>query len=155
MMPRALGRRDAAFTLVELAMTLAMLAVLLGIALPMFGGWRDRMKTGQAQDDIIAIALVLDQRLLDTGQLPESLADIGRGGVLDPWGHPYEYLNLMTVKGNGKARKDHNLVPLNTDYDLYSKGPDGASTGPLTAKASRDDILRANNGRFIGPASAF
>lgn len=52
-------------------------------------------------------------------------------------------------------RKDHNLVPLNTDYDLYSSGPDGASVGPLTAKASRDDILRANNGRFVGPASAY
>jgi general secretion pathway protein G len=155
MTPQAISRREAAFTLVELMITLVMLAVLLAIALPMLRGWQDRIKTGQAQDDIIAIASVLDQRLLDTGALPESLAEIGRGGMLDPWGHPYEYLNLMTAKGNGKARKDHNLVPLNTDYDLYSKGPDGASTGPLTAKASRDDILRANNGRFIGPASSF
>jgi general secretion pathway protein G len=46
-------------------------------------------------------------------------------------------------------------VVRNTDYDLYSSGPDGASVGPLTAKASRDDILRANNGRFVGPASAY
>lgn len=46
-------------------------------------------------------------------------------------------------------------MPLNSDYDLYSKGPDGASVAPLTAKASQDDILRASNGRFIGPASAF
>ncbi len=155
MMPRAIRRREQAFTLVELAITLVMLAVLLAIALPMFRGWKERIKIGQAQDDIIAISAVLDQRLLDTGALPATLADIGRGGMLDPWGNPYEYLNLMTVKGNGKARKDHNLVPLNTDYDLYSKGPDGASVGPLTAKASRDDILRANNGRFIGPASSF
>ena len=99
----------------RLVMTLGMLAVLVAIALPMLSGWRDRMKTGQAQDDIIAISLVLDQRLLDTGQLPDGLAEIGRGGMLDPWGNPYEYLNLMTAKGNGKARKDHNLVPLNTD----------------------------------------
>jgi general secretion pathway protein G len=61
----------------------------------------------------------------------------------------------MTTKGNGKARKDHSLVPLNTDYDLYSKGPDKASVSPLTAKSSRDDILRANNGRFVGPASSY
>ena len=26
---------------------------------------------------------------------------------------------------------------------------------PLTAAASHDDILRANNGRFIGPASSY
>ena len=87
--------------------------------------------------------------------LPESLADIGRGGMKDPWGNDYVYLNLTTIKGKGKARKDHSLVPLNSDYDLYSKGPDGASVAPLTAAASHDDILRANNGRFIGPASSY
>jgi len=53
------------------------------------------------------------------------------------------------------VRKDHNLVPLNTDYDLYSMGPDGNSVGPLTAKASRDDIIRANNGSYIGPAANY
>ncbi len=47
------------------------------------------------------------------------------------------------------------MVPINSDYDLYSKGPDGASQGPLTAKASRDDIIRANNGRFIGPVALY
>jgi len=26
---------------------------------------------------------------------------------------------------------------------------------PLTAMASRDDIIRANDGKFIGPASAY
>jgi general secretion pathway protein G len=39
---------------------------------------------------------------------------------------------------------------LNSDYDLYSKGRDGRSVSPLTAKASRDDVIRASNGGFIG-----
>ena len=34
-------------------------------------------------------------------------------------------------------------------------GKDGASLGPLTAKESRDDIVRANDGRFIGLASEY
>jgi len=55
----------------------------------------------------------------------------------------------------GKARKDHSLVPLNTDYDLYSKGKDGQSRPPLPAPVSQDDVLRANNGGFIGLASTF
>ena len=53
------------------------------------------------------------------------------------------------------VRKDHNLVPLNTDFDLYSMGPDGESASPLTAKASRDDIIRANNGSYIGTATNY
>ncbi len=54
-----------------------------------------------------------------------------------------------------KARKDHFMVPINTDYDLYSMGADGKSLAPLTAKASQDDIIRANDGLFIGRASEF
>jgi len=52
-------------------------------------------------------------------------------------------------------RKDHNLVPVNSDFDLFSKGKDGQSKSPFTAKASRDDIVRANNGRYIGPVSGY
>jgi len=74
------------------------------------------------------------------------LADVGLGNKLDPWGHPYGYLNLGDKKGHGHARKDHSLVPINTDFDLYSMGPDGLTAPPLTAKHSRDDIVRANNG---------
>ncbi|MDH4073829.1 MAG: prepilin-type cleavage/methylation domain-containing protein, partial [Gammaproteobacteria bacterium] len=47
-------------------------------------------------------------------------------------------------------RKDGSLNPLNTDFDLYSAGADGESAGPLSATKSRDDIVRANNGAFIG-----
>jgi general secretion pathway protein G len=44
---------------------------------------------------------------------------------------------------------------LNTDYDLYSMGKDGKTKGPLTAKDSHDDVIRANDGRFIGLASEY
>lgn len=53
------------------------------------------------------------------------------------------------------ARKDRFLVPINCDYDLYSMGPDGETTAPLTARKSRDDIIRAGDGAFVGPASEF
>ena len=63
--------------------------------------------------------------------------------------------------GNGgggqsdRARKDHNLHPLNSDFDLYSMGPDGESQPALTAKASWDDIIRASDGGFVGRASRY
>ena len=55
----------------------------------------------------------------------------------------------------GHRRKDHSLVPVNSDYDLYSMGPDGDSQAPFTAQASRDDIVRASNGGYIGPVIEF
>jgi general secretion pathway protein G len=142
-------------TFVELAMVLLVLAVLAGVAVTSWSGWQNRLKTKKAQEDVIAISTVIDAHLADTGALPASLAAIGRGGITDPWGSPYQYQELASANGKGKARKDHSLVPLNSDYDLYSMGPDRASAAPLTAKASRDDILRARNGQFVGPASLF
>ena len=55
----------------------------------------------------------------------------------------------------GQARKDRFLVPLNSDYDLYSAGKDGKSRPPLSAQMSQDDIVRANDGAYIGLASQY
>jgi general secretion pathway protein G len=148
-------RTIAGFTLIEVVVAVGMIAVLASLALPLFGGWRDKIKTKTAQDDIIAISMAVDGFLADNARLPDGLSEVGRGGKKDPWGRDYQYRNLTTSNGNGQARKDHSLVPLNTDYDLYSSGPDGQSSAPLTAATSRDDILRANNGRFVGPASLY
>jgi len=65
-------------------------------------------------------------------------------------------LRLYGLPGNlPQARRDHNLVPINSDFDLYSMGPDGQSVKPLTGGVSRDDIVRANDGAFVGKASTY
>jgi len=148
-------RGDRGLTLLETLMALGLVAILAGMASTAWGAWRDRVMTKTAQADIIAMAMSLDTFISDNGAPPASLAAIGRKGFADPWGNAYVYTNLTTAKGKGSARKDHSLVPLNSDYDLFSKGPDGMSASALTAEPSRDDILRANNGRYIGPASRY
>ena len=55
----------------------------------------------------------------------------------------------------GKPRKDHFLVPVNSDFDLYSMGADGNSQAPFTADASYDDVVRAYDGRYVGLVSEF
>jgi general secretion pathway protein G len=75
--------------------------------------------------------------------------------VLDPWGRPYVYLSFTGLKGKGQMRKDKNLVPINTQFDLYSVGADGKSVAPLTAAASRDDVVMANDDNYVGLASEY
>jgi general secretion pathway protein G len=99
--------------------------------------------------DIHAEIWFYEQRV---GSLPATLDDLGMGPLVDPWGNPYQYLSFDGIKGKGKKRKDRFVVPINTYFDLYSMGPDGKSAIPLTAKASRDDIIVANDGDYVGPA---
>lgn len=132
-------------------MVVVIVGILASIGMPKFQGIIERARVAKAIGDIEAIQFELSA--LDS--LPTSLAAVGRASYPDPWGRPYVYVKLQGTKGNGAARKDKFLVPLNTDFDLYSKGLDGASSTPLSAKASKDDVLRANNGGFIGLASRY
>ena len=148
-------RRQGAFTLIEVLTAIAILGVLAAIAIPAYGGYSERARNAQARTDMVLIDQQIARfEISNNGALPDSLDQIG-GAPLDPWGAPYQYLNLRDPANLNNARKDHNLHPINTDYDLYSMGPDGRSVKPLTGGPSRDDIIRGRNGRFIGVATDF
>ena len=74
---------------------------------------------------------------------------------MDPWGSPYVYVNYADSGSKSLIRKDHFLHPLNSEYDLYSIGPDKKSSAPITAKDSYDDVIRADDGAFVGLASDY
>jgi general secretion pathway protein G len=44
---------------------------------------------------------------------------------------------------------------VNTDFDLYSVGKDGLTVTAFTAKSARDDVVRANDGRYVGLAENY
>jgi general secretion pathway protein G len=142
------------FTVVELLMSIVIVGVLAAIALPAYGRYQEKLKVRQAVQDIAWMSTTIQATWEDERSYPASLP-ASLASKLDPWGNPYQYLNLQTKGSTGHARKDHSLVPINSDFDLYSMGPDGKSVSPLTAKASRDDIVRANDGKYIGPASEY
>ncbi|RVU31057.1 prepilin-type N-terminal cleavage/methylation domain-containing protein [Neptunomonas marina] len=150
-------QQSAGFSLVELMISVGVIAVLASIAYPSYQDYVESVNEATAISEITVIAGKIDQYFIVHNRLPNSLNQIGVPGdmLLDPWDTPYQYTVLATLKGKGKARKNKNLVPINTDYDLYSSGKDKRSVSPLTAKHSRDDIVRANNGGFIGLASDY
>jgi len=148
------GHRRLGFTILELMIAVLVVALLTAIALPMYNGAILKAKISVVIGDLIQIDAAIERRR-GSGELPATLAELNIDVLLDPWKNPYQYLNIEAGVNKGQVRKDRNLVPLNTDYDLYSMGPDGVSKKPLTAKDSRDDILRAGNGGFIGRAEDF
>lgn len=148
-------RRQAGFTLAELLLGVAILAVLAAIALPAYSDYAERARVNQAITDIRFLNVLVRKYEDDHRDVPTGLAAIGHAGKLDPWGRPYEYLKLGGPGTAGKARKNKNLVPINSQFDLYSLGKDGASLPPLTAPPSHDDVVLANDGGFAGLASDY
>lgn len=150
----SLSRRARGFTFIELMMIIGLVGVLLLIALPSYSHYRDKARQRLAATEITALAAGLKMRWEDDRAYPASLEAAGLGAPLDPWGRPYVYYNVE-ANGKGGARKDHALNPINTDFDLYSMGPDGVTKKQVTQKDSLDDVIRANNGAFAGVAADF
>ncbi len=224
-MPTA-GRHQQGFTIVELLFVVVIAGALAGLAVPTYLGYLDKARLARCIAEIRYISRAIDAYQATNDAYPNNLAEAGADGILDPWGNPYEYLNIaaLTLPGNaggngngggigngggngnaggggggggsgnspsgggggngngngggnkgawqwllpneayaaaggnaskGKPRKDRFLHPINSDYDLYSMGKDGESVEPLTAKKSHDDVIRANDGGFVGLAVEF
>lgn len=138
--------------LIDLMLAVIIASLLMAVAVPADDQFIDRARVTRAIGDIGSISIAIERfGIKNNSRLPNSLNELLMDVPFDPWGAPYQYLNIVAAgPGKGAFRKDGKLNPLNSDFDLFSVGADGESMGPLSAAASRDDIVRANNGAFIG-----
>ncbi len=145
------------FTIVELLIAVAIGALLLAIAAPVYTTYVERSRSAQAISDLAALDMRIERFVSNNFRPPAALTDLPGDLPADPWGRPYRYLRIEGAPASilGDVRKDRNLNPVNSDYDLYSVGPDGDSRPPLANRLSQDDIVRAGNGGFLGQAADF
>jgi general secretion pathway protein G len=140
-------------TLIELVVVLGLIATLATIALFLYGNVNEKAMVARAADDIATLSSEISTFEMMNERLPTSLTEINRATFKDPWSRAYEYLDVSTSPAS--LARTGRSSPINTDFDLYSKGKDGTSTPPLTASGSRDDIVRANDGQYVGLASNY
>ncbi|MGD8983734.1 MAG: prepilin-type cleavage/methylation domain-containing protein [Desulfobacteraceae bacterium] len=143
------------YSLIELFVVIALLATLIGAGIPLYTTYIEKAKMTRAAEHISTLQKEIQMYKLSKKVLPRRLSDIRDADLVDPYGRPYQYQNFTNTDEKEKRRKDRFLVPLNTEYDLYSMGRDGQSEPPIMAPKSHDDIVRANDGIYIGPASEF
>lgn len=142
-------------TVIETVLALLMLAVLTQVAIAGYTDYRERAAIARAATDIAALENLIARYAAEHRVVPRSLADIGRADMKDPWGNPYQYFDHSGSKGNGQLRRGKRAVPINSDFDLYSMGKDGRSAASLSAEASRDDIIRGDDGRIVALATQY
>jgi general secretion pathway protein G len=148
-------RIPGGFTVVEVIIVMMILGLVIAVAVPAYDRYVERARVMETVLTVGEMSKAIRKWEMAKGALPDSLADVGYGTSVDAWGYGYQYFNLRNSKGNGQARKDKKLAPLNSDFDLYSIGRDGLTAASLSNKTSRDDIVRARDGGFIGTAEEF
>ena len=156
--PQDAAPRLAGFSIIEVLIVVAIIGLLLSIASPAYENYVDRRNYASTTQSLLAIQTAIDRFYVENNRFPESLEDVDLGNLTDAWGTPFYYLDMATYNrktSDAKVRRDKKLKPVNSDYDLYSAGKDRKTRAPFTAQESRDDIVRCNNGRFIGYASEY
>lgn len=146
--------KSGGFTLLELLIVVALLSLVIALSVNAFKDSNKRSQIDRAISDIKEMEIAIENYYMEFGhKYPANLLAIGVNNKLDPWGKPYEYLDISSLPNKGqdaRVRKDKNLYPINSDYDLYSMGEDGKTAASLGADESKDDVVRANNGGYIG-----
>ena len=125
------ARRRCGFTIIELLSVVAIIGVLSAIVVPHNQEAVDKAKVSRALADLHVIAGDLNTQ----DSLPATLAAVNRDKLLDPWGRPYVYVRFPAHGIPGNARLDLFAVAVNTRFDLYSLGPDGASSASVAGAA--------------------
>lgn len=152
--------QKSGFTLLELLFGLAIVSLLASIAIPTYRAHIDKANNNNAIAHINQIQVCIERFYTENFSYPAVINDIASclpNQGLDPWGNPYQYLNIIDGGPGimGQVRKDKMLNPINTNYDLYSKGKNGVSKKQLDNKDSVDDVILARDGAFIGLSADF
>ena len=137
------------FTLVELIVVAAILGILATMAIPALNNYVKITKTKRTIADIRTFDKAITAYIIEKNSLPTTLTDIGMANQKDPWGRPYHYQDLAAPGPPVALKYSITGDPLNSDYDFYSCGADGACSAVFDA-SSADDIVRAQNGVFAG-----
>ena len=141
---RARGRQEAGFSLIELLITMAVIAIIAGIAMINLLGALNRAKQRSTMADMRTIAVGVEIYHIDKGFLPTASNMVQLRSILIPyqasvipvvdrWGHFFSYSQ------DG------------TNYTIESFGRDGADGAEVTyaTRANTDLDLQLSNGIFL------
>lgn len=140
----AVTSANCGFTLVEVLIVVVIIMMLSTIGFTGMTKFREAAKLSRCMNEIRSLEREITAWAIDKASMPASLNDIGRASLRDPWGNNYVY-NIPTTRTFAGP-------PINTDFDLYSKGPNGIYVDSIDGVGSEDDVIRGRTGNYVGLA---
>ncbi len=128
---------------------MAIVIVLAAIAVPNYLSMKEKAVFDDTLKTLREVSGKINLYYMEKDHYPSTLAEAGLADQRDHWGRPFIY-NPFDTAAKKTLRKYKNEHPINTDYDLLSLGKDGITSTNIQKKECKDDIIRANNGRFYG-----
>jgi len=147
-----------AFTLVELMIVMAVMAILIGIALPRFKGMRDEANIAKAQGELRALKTAIESYAMHHGNAYPASSNTPYASYLGANAAPGPQLISSVLYDPFAAASTEYYYILGSGaggtnyYAICSKGPNGVadvtaaevSDGVLTAAEIGDDIVSSN-----------
>ena len=122
---------NGGFTLVELLVVMAIIALLAALVAPKVFPKLGKGKTAAAKAQVEMLGQALDQYRLDTGHYPttsQGLQSLNTNPGVDKWDGPYLKKNLIPQDPWGRAY-NYACPGTHGEYDIWSFGRDGAQGG--------------------------
>lgn len=120
----------AGFTLIEVLLVVVIIGILVGMAIPKFGGRVEQAKQARAESDVNNISIALRLFEVDNGRYPASLAELlqAPAGTTN-WRGPYLEKGIPKDPWNNEYRYQFPGTRNRHAFDLWSLGPDGVDSG--------------------------
>lgn len=126
---KKMKKRVKYFTLMEMLTVIAIIALLGGIATPMFLNHLKKAKRQTARTQIQMFEQAANDFMLDTGKIPKSLDDLLKNPGQKKWNGPY-LAKVSEVPKDPWGNKYVLIVPgTHGDFDIVSYGSDGVTGG--------------------------
>ncbi|HTV05865.1 MAG TPA: type II secretion system protein [Acidobacteriaceae bacterium] len=125
------ARRESGFTLIELVVVMAIIAILASLAIPIFTAQIQRAKEAVLREDLHVMRNAIDAYTMDKGKAPQSLDDLVQAGYLraipvDPMTHSSD--TWVTDTSDTYESVDESEPGID---DVHSGSQDAGSNGTL------------------------
>lgn len=138
-------RTRKGFTILELLIVIAVIAILVGIALPRFKGMRDEGNIARAKGEMRSLQTAIESYRIHAGSYPTALGNLNAASTV-----PNVIGNTLCYDPFAAANVNYGYNTNGSFYVVYSIGVNGSGTATID---NAGNVTAANNVVYVSNGS--